>query len=208
MSYIQSTWIRFRSIYMISGQATDLEEVDSNFTGYPWFAVRVRSNYERIAEAHLRERGYQRFAPSYKVERQWSDRKKEVEQFLFPGYVFCRLNPHDRLPVLSVPGVVGLVGFGKIPAPIPDDEIQRIQRLVESGLLVRSWPFLEVGQAVLIERGPLAGVEGILVEEKGQYRLVVSVNLLRRSVAAEVDRTWIRPVQPSKMRAGYVAEGS
>jgi len=189
---------------MIFEQAADLREAVRSSITYPWFAVRVRSNFERIAELHLRERGYERFAPSYRVERQWSDRKKEVDRFLFPGYVFCRLDPHDRLPVLSVPGVVGLVGFGKIPAPIPDDEIERIERLIESGLLVKPWPFLEVGQTVLIEDGPLAGMEGILVEEKGQCRLVVSVNLLRRSVAAEVDRMWVRPVQ-SASRPGLAA---
>ncbi len=191
----------FGAIYMILGQAIDLASADRDSVAHPWFAVRVRSNHERIAEQHLQDRGYQRFAPSYKVERQWSDRKKEVDQFLFPGYVFCRLDPYDRLPVLSVPGVVGLVGFGKTPAQIPDEEIRRIERLVESGLVTRPWPFLEVGQTVLIEHGPLAGVEGILAEEKGQYRLVVSVNLLKRSVAAEVDRNWIRPLQPTKTRA-------
>lgn len=195
MSNDQSTWRGFRPISMITGQTTGLVELHRDPVTHPWFAVRVRSNYEKIAELHLSDRGYERFAPSYKVERQWSDRKKEIDRFLFPGYVFCRLDHHDRLPVLTVPGVVGLVGFGKIPAPIPDEEIERIQRMVQSGLLVKPWPFLEVGQTVLIERGPLAGMEGILAEEKGQCRLVVSVHLLRRSVAAEVDRTWVRPVR-------------
>ena len=201
MSKDRSTWRGFRSISMITGQTTSLVGLDPEPVTHPWFAVRVRSNYEKIAELHLRERGYERFAPSYKVERQWSDRKKEMDRFLFPGYVFCRLDRHDRLPVLTIPGVVGLVGFGKIPAPIPDEEIERIQRMLESGLLVKPWPFLEVGQTVLIEQGPLAGMEGILAEEKGQCRLVVSVHLLRRSVAAEVDRTWVRPLQ-SRPRSG------
>jgi transcriptional antiterminator NusG len=178
---------------------TESFEIESTFSPVadPWFAVRVRSNYERVSTLHLEERGYEEFAPSYKVERQWSDRKKEVEQFLFPGYVFCRLNPQQRLPVLTVPGVVGLVGCGKIPTPIPDQEIDRIRRMVQSGLLVTPWPFLELGQTVLIERGPLAGVEGILEEVKGKCRLVVSISLLRRSVGAEVDRHWVRPVKAS-----------
>ena len=191
---------------MISGQTTVLEQVGARLVAHPWFAVRVKSNYERVAELHLTDRGYERFAPSYKVERQWSDRKKEVDQFLFPGYVFCRLDPHDRLPVLTVPGVVGVVGFGKIPAPIPDEEIERIQRMVQSGLLVKPWPFLAVGQTVLIERGPLSGIEGILAEEKAQCRLVVSVNLLQRSVAAEVERAWVRPIQPRVNRNWHVSE--
>jgi transcription antitermination factor NusG len=178
-------------------------DLESTFTPdtHRWFAVRVRSNHERIAAVHLEERGYEEFMPSYKVERRWSDRTKEVEQFLFPGYVFCRLNPQARLPVLTAPGVVGLVGCGKIPTPIPDEEIERIRRMVQSGLLLTPWPFLELGQTVLIERGPLAGVEGILEEVKGKCRLIVSINLLRRSVGAEVDRHWVRPVKTSNRTA-------
>ena len=160
-----------------------------------WFAIRVRSNYEHIATIHLRERGFEEYTPSYKTERFWSDRKKTIDQFLFPGYVFCRLDPNDRLPILTVPGVVNLVGFGKIPAPIPDHEIEHIRTMVESGLLVMPWPFLNLGQRVLIERGPLAGVEGILLEVKGKCRLVVSIQLLQRSVSTEVDRTWVRPLR-------------
>ena|SRR6202790_5580310 len=174
-------------------------DTESTFSpvAHPWFAVRVRSNHERVAAVHLEERGYEEFMPSYKTERRWSDRKKEIEQFLFPGYVFCRLDPQHRLPVLTAPGVVGLVGCGKTPTPIPDEEIERIRRMVQSGLLLTPWPFLELGQTVLIERGPLAGVEGILEEVKGKCRLIVSINLLRRSVGAEVDRHWVRPVKTS-----------
>ena len=129
---------------------------------HPWFALRVRSNRERIAATHLRDRGYEEFSPSYNAEHQWSDRKKTIERFLFPGYIFCRLNPNDRLPVLTAPGVVGVVGFGEGPSPIPDREIENVRTMVRSGLIITPWPFLEVGQTVLIERGPLAGVEGVL----------------------------------------------
>ncbi len=163
----------------------------------PWFALRVRSKHERIAAAHLRERGFEEFSPSYKAERQWSDRKKTTDLFLFPGYVFCRLNPEDRLPVLTAPGVVNIVGFGNGPSPIPDHEIQRVRRMVRSGLLITPWPFLQRGQTVLIERGPLAGLEGILQEVKGKFRLVVSISLLQRSVSSEVARVWVRPLKPS-----------
>ena len=182
---------------MISQIESYAQESTYTSAAPPWFAVRVRSNHERIASVHLEERGYEEFAPSYKVERRWSDRKKEMEQFLFPGYVFCRVNPQNRLPVLSAPGVIDLVGCGKIPSAIPDHEIERIRTMVQSGLLVTPWPFLELGQTVLIERGPLAGVEGILEEVKGKCRLIVSINLLRRSIGAEVDRHWVRPVKPS-----------
>jgi transcription antitermination factor NusG len=166
---------------------------------FPWYALRVRSNFERVAAVHLRDRGFDEFLPTYRTERQWSDRKKEIDLPLFAGYVFCRLNPHDRLPVLSIPGTVGLVGFGQGPASIPDQEIESIRKMIASGLLVAPWPFLSVGQNVLIERGPLAGVEGVLQEIKKTFRLVVSIGLLQRSVSAEIDRTWIRPLgQPPR----------
>ncbi|MGJ5813880.1 transcription termination/antitermination protein NusG [Paludibaculum fermentans] len=164
---------------------------------YPWFAVRVRSNREHTVSLQLRERGFEQFSPSYKVDHQWSDRKKVTEKFLFPGYVFCRVNPNDRLPLLIVPGVVDLISFGHTPAPIPDIEIERVRMMVRSGLPVAPWPYLQLGDRVLIERGPLAGLEGILQRTKGKYRLVVSLNLLQRSVSAEVERDWIRPIPHS-----------
>jgi transcription antitermination factor NusG len=165
---------------------------------FSWFALRVRSNYEHVAALHLRDRGFEEFSPTYKTERQWSDRKKQIEMPLFRGYVFCRLNPEDRLPVLTIPGTVGLVGFGKGPAAVPDHEIEGVRRMIGSGLLVAPWPFLQVGQPVLIERGPLTGVEGIIQEVKKTFRLVVSIPMLQRSVSAEIDRTWIRPLGPSR----------
>jgi transcriptional antiterminator NusG len=180
---------------MVPAQEHQFATIEPDLQTRPWYALRLRSNYERITATHLRERGYQEFAPSYKVEKRWSDRTRQIDQFLFPGYLFCRFDPNDRLPILSAPGVVDVVGFGKMPQPIPDAEIERVRRMVEAGLLVTPYPYVEVGQAVLIERGPLTGVEGILVEVKGNARLVVSVNLLRRSVSAEVDRNSIRPIQ-------------
>lgn len=173
--------------------------------GLAWFVIRVRSNFERLTVAHLRDRGYEQFAPSYRTERQWSDRKKEIDQFLFPGYVFCRFDPHNRRLVLTAPGVVDLVGCGKVPIPIPEEEIGRVRRMIESGLLVTPAPYLELGQTVLIERGPLAGIEGILAEVKGRFRLVVSINLLKRSISAEVERDWVRPIKPVRSAAGVPA---
>jgi transcription antitermination factor NusG len=183
-------------------QAYFVNDRDEEALLHQWFAMRVRSNHERITMVHLRERGYQPFAPSYKAERRWSDRTKEIELYLFPGYVFCRFDPNERLPILTTPGVVDLVGFGKVPEPVPPEEIQRVQKMVESGLLVTPYPYVKVGETVLIERGPLAGLEGILADVKGKLRLVVSVNLLQRSVSAEVDRTAVRPVRPISFGPG------
>lgn len=164
---------------------------------YPWYAVRVRSNREAVVSLHLRERGLEEFTPCYQVERQWSDRIKLIDHPLFPGYVFCRLNMNDRMPVLTVPGVVNLVGIGKQPVAIPDEEMERVRTMVRSGLPVMPWPFLKEGDPVLIERGPLAGLEGILQKLKGKSRIIVSISLLQRSVSAEIDSSWIRPLQKS-----------
>ena len=174
--------------------------IDLAASDLSWYAVRVRSNFERITGTHLHERGFEEFIPCYKVERRWSDRKKQIDQFLFPGYVFCRFNPQNRLLVLTAPGVVDVVGWGKVPEPIPDEEIERVRKMVESGVLVTPWPYLELGQTVLIEQGPLAGTEGILIEVKGRCRLVVSINLLKRSISAEVERSCVRPVKPVASR--------
>ena len=112
----------------------------------------------------------------------------------FPGYVFCRFNPEKRLPVLTTPGVVSVVGIGKIPAPVEDHEISALQSVVTSGCRTQAWPFLRVGQTVRIEAGPLAGLEGLLVAVKNCTRLVVSVTLLQRAVAVEIDHLWAYPI--------------
>jgi transcriptional antiterminator NusG len=162
---------------------------------FPWFALRVRSKHERVTSLHLRTRGYEEFSPFYRAESQWSDRKKLTDRFLFPGYVFCRFDPRDRLPILTAPGVVGLVGFGDGPTAIPDREIDQVRTMVQSGLLVTPWPYLELGQTVRLENGPLRGLEGIVEEVKGRLRIVVSIQLLQRSVSTEIDRIWVRPVK-------------
>lgn len=161
----------------------------------PWFALRVRSRFERVASIHLRDRGFEEFTPSYTTQSRWSDRNKQVVRFLFPGYVFCRMNLGDRRLALTAPGVVDILGFGAGgPEPIPEEEILRVRKMVDSGLPVMPWPFLKAGQMVLVEQGPLSGVEGILERFKGKDRLVISVTLLQRSVSAEIERQWVRPI--------------
>jgi transcription termination/antitermination protein NusG len=162
-----------------------------------WFALRVKSRFERIVSVAARNKGFEEFLPLYTSRHRWSDRTKTVEIPLFPGYVFCRLSVDHRLPLLTIPGVVHFVGIGKVPMPIDDAEIMAVQAAVRAGLGTQPWPFLDVGQRVLLEGGPLAGLEGILVEVRKQQRLVVSVSLLRRSVAVEIEREWVRPLKMS-----------
>jgi transcription antitermination factor NusG len=161
---------------------------------HPWFALRVKSRSEKIVSTIARNKGFEEFLPLYQSRRRWSDRFKSVDVPLFPGYVFCRLNPEFRLPLLTIPGVLSFVGIGKVPVPIDDAEIAAIQTAIGSGLLAEPYPFLEVGQRVRIAEGPLTGIEGLLVEVRKQQRLAVSVSLLKRSVAVEIDRHWVRPL--------------
>jgi len=160
----------------------------------PWFALQVRSRLERSIAANLQAQGYECFLPTYKARRRWSDRVKEVEFPLFPGYLFSRFDLQDRLPVLVTPGVLQIVGIGRNPVPVDENEINSVRRIVRSGFPRQPWPFLQLGDRVRIERGPLYGIEGILLGLKGHHRIVVSVSLLQRSVALEIDEAWVRRV--------------
>ncbi len=165
-----------------------------NVSAFPWYVVVVRSNFERSATLNLQDKGYETFLPFYHVRRKWSDRSKEVELPLFTGYTFCRFDRQHRLPILQVPGVLSILGFSAAgPIPVEDAEIHAIRTLISSGLPAGPWPFPREGTFVTVERGPLTGVEGIIVEIKSRYRLVVSVSLLKRSVYAEIDRDWVVP---------------
>ncbi len=159
-----------------------------------WYGVRVRSNFEHVTAAALQSRGLEEFLPVTRARRRWSDRVKYIDQPLFPGYVFCRFDGSSRVPVLSSPGVVGIVGFGARLAPIPEEEIEAIRAMIDSSLPIYPHPFLREGQKIRLRRGPLAGAEGVIVEFKKQFRLVASVSLLQRSVSVEIDREWIAPI--------------
>jgi len=159
-----------------------------------WFALRVKSRSEQVVATLARHKGFEQFLPLYSVRRRWSDRFKSVELPLFPGYIFCRLDPRYRLPLMTVPGVMSFVGIGRIPVPIDDAEIAAIQTAMKSGVLAEPYPFLEVGHRVRLEEGPLKGLEGFLVQVRKQQRVVVSVSLLKRSIAVEIDRNWVRPL--------------
>jgi len=158
----------------------------------PWFAVRVRSNYEKPVSTALRGKGFEEFVPMYRAKRHWSDRTKVIDLPLFPGYLFCRLDLNRRLPLLTTPGFLYLVGKGKSPEPVAEDEIMAIQSVVRSGIPVLPGASVAVGQKVCLERGPLRGVEGVVAKIADQHRIFVNVTLLQRSVSVQVDPEWIR----------------
>jgi transcription antitermination factor NusG len=154
----------------------------------------VKSRQERVVAASLEGKGYEQLLPLYRSSRRWADRVKTLDTPLFPGYVFARFEFEKRLPVLMIPAVVHVVGIGNVPAPIAAEEIAAIQTIVNSGLPAAPWPFLRAGQRVRMERGPLQGMEGLLVHAKKRDRIIVSVSLLQRSVAVEIDRDSIWPI--------------
>ena len=165
---------------------------------WPWFAIMARTGREKSATLLLENAGYECLLPVSKYTRHWSDRIKEVEVPLFPGYLFCRMDPQNRLPVLMTPGVIQIVGVGKSPIPVEEEEIAAIQRVVKNGLSTMPWPYLQVGRVARIEEGPLRGMTGIIVRIKSGMKLVLSVSLLQRSVAVELDGSWVSSVHPAK----------
>jgi transcription antitermination factor NusG len=114
-----------------------------------------------------------------------------LELPLYPGYLFCRFNPQNRLPILTTPGLISIVGVAKDPTPIEEAEITALRTLLSTDLPRQPWPYLQIGQHVRIEYGALYGLEGILLEFRGRHRIVLSVTLLQRSVAVEIESAWV-----------------
>jgi transcription antitermination factor NusG len=159
-----------------------------------WYALVVKPNHEKVVFEHLKTAGFEASLALYRIRRRWSDRIKELNLPIFPGYVFCRFSYRSRVAILRIPGVRSIVSAGRNPAPVPAREIAAIEAMVQSGLPVQPWPFLKLGQKVRVTSGPLRGVEGILVEFRKTWQVVVSVELLQRSVATEIDRDSVSPI--------------
>lgn len=157
-----------------------------------WYAVYTRANHEKRVANQCVSRCVEHFLPRYESVRRWKDRRVTLKLPLFPGYLFVRLAPRDRLSVLQIPSVVRVVGFNGVPAPLPDEEVE----ILRSGLAqcegVQPHPFLTVGRRVRITKGPFAGLDGVLKRRKSNLRVVVSLNLIQRSVAVDVDGTDVR----------------
>lgn len=162
----------------------------------PWFVIRVKPRHERTVARALGEKGFAQLLPLHRCSRRWSDRIKVLDLPLFPGYVFCRFDFEDELRVLQTPGVRSVVSFGDGPAPMPEEEIKAIGAIVQSQIPAEPTSFLPCGHLVCITQGSLAGVQGFLQQVKNKTRLVVSVMLLQRSIAVEIDASWVVPLHP------------
>jgi transcription antitermination factor NusG len=156
-----------------------------------WYAIQVKPRYEKHVSQVLQQKGYEEFLPLYQARRRWKYRTKLIDFPLFPGYLFCRFDVSDRLPVLTTPGVLHLIGAGKTPLPVGDQEIVALRTVLRAKLPVEPWPYLRTGQRVRIEVGPLRGLEGIVQAVKNDCRLILSVTLLQRSVAVDISSDWV-----------------
>ena len=174
----------------------------------PWFAINARPRYEKMVAAMLAYKGCSAYLPLYRKRRKWSDRVVEIDYPLFPGYLFCRFHATQRRPVITTPGVVSVLGASGQPEPIPEHEITAIQNMLRSGFPVEPHPHLREGERITISKGPLRGVDGFLVKTKSHLKVVVSVTILHRSVAVELDQealqgyevTTNQPLQPQRSR--------
>jgi transcription termination/antitermination protein NusG len=159
-----------------------------------WYALYVRSRHEKVVESGLKGKGYPAFSPFYRTKRRRVDRIVEIDVPLFPGYVFCHFDSNRRLPILTTPGLVGVVGPGNRPQPVEDHEIASLRTIALSGRPVQPWPFLKSGQRIRLQAGPLTGAEGIFLRVKDEYHLVVSITLLQRAVSVVVDKDSVAPL--------------
>lgn len=170
-----------------------------------WFALYVRSRRERAVETALRDKGYETYLPMIGETRIYGNKKRTAEVPCFPNYLFCKIDPTDRLAVVITPDLYSIVGNGASPESIPDSEINALKAMINSRYSLERHSHLTVGERVLITGGPLAGVEGVLLRTGNSPRVAVSISLLCRSLSAEVDSgDIIRVAAPSPViyRAG------
>jgi transcription antitermination factor NusG len=159
-----------------------------------WYALYVRSRHEKVVESGLRGKGYAAFSPFYRTKRKRVDRIAVIDVPLFPGYVFCHFDSNKRLPILTTPGIVGVVGPRNKPEPVDDTEIASIRTVALSGRSVQPWPFLGSGQRIRVQAGPLTGAEGIFLRVKDECNLVISITLLQRAVSVVIEKDAVAPL--------------
>lgn len=176
-------------------QLTDLQGVqDRPALNAAWFALYTRHQHEKIIAQTLAGKGFEVFLPLYTAARRWKDRTKLLSLPLFPCYLFLRGTMERRLDIATTPGIVTILGGGGESGIIPEYEIEKVRQVVERGAKVEPHPFLHCGDWVRVKSGPLEGIEGILVRKKNLCRLVLSVELLERSAAVEVDVSMVERV--------------
>jgi len=161
--------------------------IDANAITERWYAFIVRARHEKVVQQVLLEKGFETFLPLSVRRHCYGRRARDFRVPLFPGYLFCKIHPARMMPVLSTPSVVQVVGIGRAPVAIEEKEVESLRIASQAPVELKPHPYLNVGKAARVIHGPLAGVEGIVVEMKKSFRLVLSVTMLQRSVAVELD---------------------
>ena len=169
----------------------NLEEVSIQYPTLTWHVLHTQYQHEKNVARALVGKGFEVLLPLYTSVHRWKDRKKLLSLPLFPCYVFVQSPPDRWLPILSTPGVHTVVSFGGTPSIVPYSEIEAVRRISEGPLKAEPHPFLQCGDRVRLIEGPLQGLEGLLVRKKSLWKFLVSVEMLQRSVAVEVDSTMV-----------------
>jgi transcription antitermination factor NusG len=160
-----------------------------------WYALHVKSRFEKSVKTQLQQKGYETLLPMYTSTRMWSDRMKSLSLPLFSNYVFCCFSLDSRLPIMLTPGVNSIVGAGRSPVAIDKLEMASLRQLVKSGLNTQPWPYLHDGQRVYVVSGPLKGLAGIVVRSNGGQWLILSITLLMRSLSVKIDSRCVKPLE-------------
>jgi transcription antitermination factor NusG len=169
-----------------------------------WYAGYTCARHEKKIAEQLGQRSVEHFLPMYETVHRWKNGRHRVQLPLFPGYIFVRIPLAEKLRVLQVPGFVNFVGFGSVPFPLEESEILRMREALSSGLLAKPHPYLKIGSRVEIVSGPLEGMRGILLREHGQCRVVLSIDLIMRSIVVEVDASEVAPLNAASALTSHV----
>jgi transcription antitermination factor NusG len=181
---------------------------DKNSTNHPaesysgreplWYAAYTSANHEKRVAEQFVQRSVEYFLPLYRSVRRWKDRKVNLQRPLFPGYVFVRIELRNRLKVLQVPGVAKLISFNGTPAALPQGEVDALRTSLLKGAHAQPHPYLAIGRQVMVTKGPMAGLQGVLKRKKGNARLVVSIELIQRAMAVEIDEDDVETVESKR----------
>ena len=171
----------------LEGSGTQAMGLPEGYLKERWYAAYTSANHEKRVAEQLGVRDVEHFLPTYSSVRRWKDRRVTLDLPLFPGYVFVRLALRDRLRVLQIPGLARLVGFNGMPTALPDREIEALRSGLSGAAAAEPHPYLKFGRRVRVKNGPLVGMEGVLARRKNRKRFVISVDLIQRSVAVELD---------------------
>jgi len=186
------------NLYVDESGPFELPALPANYWHPNWYAAYTSSNHEKRVAEHLGARAVEYFLPLYDSVRRWKDRRVTLQVSLFPNYIFVNIALRDRLRVLQIPGVINLVGVNGCPSVIRAEEIRALRKGLAFGIRAEPYPYLTAGRHVRVVGGPLAGVEGVLLERKNRTRVVISLGTIRRSVAVEIGLKDIQPIHVSE----------